>query len=48
MKASKKSTGLFLNKKTIARYTATNSGNPRDLIDTSTLTISTIRKSDNF
>jgi hypothetical protein len=48
MKASKKSTGLFLNKKTIARYASTTSGNPRDLMDTSTLTISTIRKNDNF
>jgi hypothetical protein len=47
MKAKKISAGLSLQKKTIARYTSPSNGNKRDLMDTSTLTISTIRRSDN-
>jgi hypothetical protein len=46
MKTIKNRSGLFLNKKIIARYGANNNGNKRDLMDTSTLTISTIRRSE--
>jgi hypothetical protein len=46
MKTNEKPSGLFLNKKIIARYGANNNGNKRDMMDTSTLTISTIRRSE--
>jgi hypothetical protein len=46
MKARKNPGSLSLYKKTIARYAAPATGNKRDLMDTSTLTISTIRRSD--
>lgn len=46
MKARKNPSSLSLHKKTIARYAAHNIGNKRDLMDTSTMTISTIRRSE--
>jgi hypothetical protein len=47
MKTIKNSSSLALHKKTIARYAARNNGNKRHMMDTSTLTISTIRRSEN-
>jgi hypothetical protein len=47
MKTVKNANALHLHKKTIARYAAHHTGNQINRPDTSTLTISTIRRSEN-